>query len=169
MKPVLASTLLAVLMAHLPLVASAAEADGKPASVQTRPASADVEYHALPAGPLANLPFSEAVRVGNMLYLSGELGTRADGKLASGGIEAETRQMMDNIGAKLARHGSSFEHVVQCTVALLDMKEWPAFNTVYRTYFKQGRYPARMAFAASGLALDARVELQCNAVVATAG
>ncbi len=165
MKPVHMPALAAALLIGLPLLTSAAGTGAKHPPASTTSVAADVEYHALPAGPLANLPFSEAVRVGNMLYLSGELGTRADGTLAPGGIEAETRQMMDNIGAKLARHGSSFEHVAQCTVALLDMKEWPAFNAVYRTYFKQGRYPARMAFAASGLALDARVELQCNAVV----
>jgi len=133
--------------------------------VKSEPSAPGIEFHALPAGPLANLPFSEAVRVDNMLYLSGELGTDANGKLVAGGIEAESRQMMDNIGRKLARHGSSFDRVVQCTVALVDMAEWPAFNAIYRTYFKQ-HYPARMAFAASGLALGARIELQCNAVVA---
>ena len=126
----------------------------------------DIEFDARPAGPLGNLPFSEAVRVGNMLYLSGELGVDADGKLVAGGIKAETKQMMDNIGRTLARHGSSFDQVVQCTVALVDIKEWPAFNEVYRTYFTK-HFPARMAFAVAGLALDARIELQCNAVVGT--
>ena len=126
--------------------------------------SPDIEFHARPAGPLGNLPFSEAVRVGNMLYLSGELGVDASGKLVAGGIEAESKQMMDNIGRTLAKHGSSFDQVIQCTVALVDMKEWPAFNAIYRSYFKQ-HFPARMAFAAAGLALNARIELQCNAVV----
>lgn len=152
---------------HAPSAALFAFVAGATAFAAEGPATSApaIEFHALPAGPLANLPFSEAVRVGNMLYLSGELGTDATGKLAAGGIEAESRQMMDNIGRKLARHGSSFDRVVQCTVALVDMQEWSAFNAVYRTYFKQ-HYPARMAFAASGLALGARIELQCNAVVA---
>jgi 2-iminobutanoate/2-iminopropanoate deaminase len=122
-----------------------------------------VEFHAKQNGPPGmSLPFSEAVRVGNMLYLSGDIGTGADGKLVAGGIKAEAKQTMDNIGANLARHGSSFDQVVQCTVALADIAEWPAFNEVYRGYFKQ-HFPARMAFAASGLALGARVEVQCNA------
>ncbi len=139
----------------------------EPRVPSTGGAAGDVQFHARPAGPLGNLPFSEAVRVGNMLHLSGELGVDASGKLVAGGIKAETRQMMDNIGRTLARHGSSFEHVVQCTVALVDIAEWPAFNEVYRTYFKE-HFPARMAFAVAGLALDARIELQCNAVVAGA-
>ncbi len=128
-------------------------------------ANTDLVYHPLrnmPAG--MQLPFSESVRAGDMLYLSGQIGTDASGKLAAGGIKAETRQMMDNIGAALRRGNASFERVVQCTVALADMKDWPAFNEVYRTYFTD-HYPARMAYATSGLALDARVEVQCNAAV----
>lgn len=132
------------------------------------PASAadDVEYYPVThAPPGMSLPFSEAVRVDRMLYLSGEIGTGADGKLVGGGISAETKQLMDNIGDKLARHGSSWDHVVQCTVALADIKDWAAFNDVYRGYFKQ-HYPARMAYATNGLALGARAEVQCNALVA---
>lgn len=124
----------------------------------------DIQFHALPAGPLANLPFSEAVRVDHMLYLSGELGTDANGKLVTGGIGPESKQMMDNIGRKLAAHGSSFDRVVTCTVALADIAEWPAFNAIYRGYFDK-HFPARMAYATSGLALGARIELQCTAVI----
>jgi 2-iminobutanoate/2-iminopropanoate deaminase len=126
-------------------------------------APSGIEFHAKQnAPPGMSLPFSEAVRVGGMLYLSGEIATDATGKLVAGGIKAEAKQVMDNIGANLSRHGSSFNQVVQCTVALTDIAEWPAFNEVYRGYFKQ-HFPARMAFAASGLALGARVEVQCNA------
>ena len=128
-------------------------------------ATSDLVYHALqnmPAG--MPLPFSESVRAGDMLYLSGQIGTDASGKLVAGGIQAETRQMMDNIGAALRRGNASFDRVVQCTVALADMKDWPAFNAVYRTYFSN-HYPARMAYATSGLALGARVEVQCNAAI----
>jgi 2-iminobutanoate/2-iminopropanoate deaminase len=123
-------------------------------------------YHALPGdfGGIAP-PFSESVRVGDMLYLSGQIGTDASGKLVSGGIGAEARQTMDNIGTALKRGGSSFERVVQCTVALADIKDWSAFNAVYRGYFS-AHFPARMAYATAGLALGARVEVQCNAVVA---
>ncbi len=111
-----------------------------------------------------NLPFSEAVRVGAMLYLSGTLGTDKSGKLVIGGMAAEAKQAMDNIGATLARHGSSFDEVVQCTVALADIKDWPAFNLVYRHYFTT-HFPSRMAFATTGLAFGARVEVQCNATI----
>ena len=111
-----------------------------------------------------SLPFSESVRAGDMLYLSGQLGTDASGKLVGGGIRAETKQIMDNIGAALAHGGSSFANVVQCTVALADIKDWPAFNEVYRGYFT-AHFPARMALATTGLALGARAEVQCNAVV----
>ena len=128
------------------------------------PASTPIEFHAKQNGPPGmTLPFSESVRVGTMLYLSGEVGIDASGKLVAGGVKAEAKQVMDNIGADLARQGSSFDRVVQCTVALADIADWPAFNEVYRGYFKE-HFPARMAFAANALALGARVEVQCNAV-----
>jgi 2-iminobutanoate/2-iminopropanoate deaminase len=129
-------------------------------------AADDVEYFpVMNAPPGMSLPFSEAVRVGNMLYLSGEIGTDARGRLVEGGIAAETKQVMDNIGVKLVRRGSSWDRVVQCTVALADIKDWPAFNEVYRGYFRQ-HFPARMAYATGGLALDACVEVQCSATIA---
>ena len=122
-------------------------------------------FHAVENAPKGmTLPFSEAVQAGDMLYLAGQVGVDASGKLAAGGIKAETKQVMDNIGAALKKYGSSYDRVVQCTVALADIGEWGAFNEVYRGYFKD-HYPARMAFAASGLALNARVEVQCNAAV----
>lgn len=138
---------------------------GEAGAAMPQPASAGIEYFPVTDPPPGmSLPFSAAVRVGDMLYLSGELGTKK-GKLVAGGIEAETRQLMDNIGATLVRTGSSFDHVVQCTVALAEIGDWPAFNAVYRTYFGK-HFPARMAYASGGLALGARVEVQCNAVVA---
>jgi 2-iminobutanoate/2-iminopropanoate deaminase len=150
----------ALALATLPAAAATA---AQPASDAA--STAPIEFHAKQNGPPGmSLPFSEAVRAGDMLYLSGDIGTDASGKLVAGGIKAEAKQVMDNIGANLARHGSSFERVVQCTVALADIADWPAFNDVYRGYFKQ-HFPARMAFAASALALGARVEVQCNAFV----
>jgi 2-iminobutanoate/2-iminopropanoate deaminase len=123
------------------------------------------EYYPVTGLPAAmHLPFSEAVRVGDMLYLSGMIGTNKSGTLVPGGMAAEAAQAMDNIGATLRRHGSSFDRVVQCTVALADIKDWPAFNDVYRRYFSD-HFPARMAYATAGLALGARVEVQCNATV----
>ena len=127
--------------------------------------AAEPEFFPRKAAPGQSYPFSEAVRVGDMLYLSGDIGVGADGKLVDGGVKAEAKQVMDNIAANLARHGSSFDHVVQCTVALADIADWPAFNEIYRGYFSK-HFPARMAYATGGLALGAKVEVQCNAVVA---
>ncbi|HLX13140.1 MAG TPA: RidA family protein [Bacteroidota bacterium] len=111
-------------------------------------------------------PFSDAVRVGNMLYLSGAIGSDSTGKaVVPGGIEAETRQALENIKKTLERNGSSMDRIVKCTVMLADIKEWPAMNTVYRTYFAKNRFPARSAFAGSGLALGARVEIECIATI----
>ena len=115
-----------------------------------------------PAAKAAKLPFSQAVRVGNVLYLSGALGN-APGKaeLVTGGIEAEARQTMENIGAVLRENGLSFADVFKCTVMLADMSKWADFNEVYSTYFNPDRLPARSAFGASGLALGAQVEVEC--------
>ncbi len=110
-----------------------------------------------------DLPFSEAARVGDLILLSGQIGSRP-GELAvvPGGLEAEARQTMQNIRAVLERNGLGMEHVVKCTVMLADMAEWPAFNAIYREYFA-APYPARSAFGASGLAIGARVEVECIA------
>lgn len=141
-------------------------AAGSAAAKQPMAKAKAVEFHPIRnAPPGSNLPFSESVRVGRMLYLSGMIGTDASGKLVAGGIKPETRQVMENIGAALAESGASFDDLVQCTVALAEIADWPAFNEVYRDYFKH-HFPARMAFAAGGLALGARTEVQCNAAIA---
>jgi 2-iminobutanoate/2-iminopropanoate deaminase len=110
------------------------------------------------------LPFSEAVRVGSLLYLSGAMGIDATGKLVPGGIEAETRQAMENIRAVLERHGSSMDRVIKCTAMLADMADWPAMNRVYVEYFPTN-LPARSAFGASGLAFGGRIEIEALALV----
>lgn len=117
-----------------------------------------------PSGAAATLPFSPAVRVGNLLYLSGQLGTDSTGKLAPGGIEAETRQTLTNIKKLLEANGSSMDHVVKCLVMLADIGEWGRMNTVYVTFFPVHR-PARSAFGATGLALGARLEIECIATL----
>jgi reactive intermediate/imine deaminase len=119
----------------------------------------------LKADTSSPLPFSDAVRVGNMLYLSGSIGVDDSMHLVPGGIEAETRQIMANVAKVLERNGSSLDHVVKATVMLADMKEWPAFNAVYRTYFKKDRLPARSAFGATALAFGARAEVEFWATV----
>ena len=112
----------------------------------------------------ATLPFSEAVRVDNTLYLSGQIGiTPGTMTLVSGGIEAESRQTMENIRTTLATHGYTMSDLVKCTVMLADIADWPAFNAIYQTFFTPP-YPARSALGANGLALGARVEVECIAV-----
>ena len=107
-------------------------------------------------------PFAEAVQVGDMLYLSGQIGNvPGQRSVVPGGIEAEAKQVMENVGAVLRKRGLGYDSLVKCTVMIADMKDWPAFNTVYATYFKPGRFPARSAFGANGLALGAKVELEC--------
>ena len=122
----------------------------------------NVEY--LSAERQRPAPFSDAVRVGHMLYLSGQLGVDAEQKLARG-IKSETREIMERIRRLLERNGSSLNQVVKCTVMMADMSEWGAMNEVYITYFPKGRLPARSAFGTNGLALGARVEIECLAVV----
>lgn len=120
-----------------------------------------------PYGPPTR-PFSPAVRVGSMLYLAGQIGTAADAKgdaVVPGGIEAETRQTMSNIKDVLEKSGSDMDHVVKCAVFMADMKEWDAMNRVYATFFRNGKFPARSAFGTTGLALGARVEIECTATV----
>ncbi len=130
-------------------------------SVDTSP---EVAYLNMPGMEGRDLPFSSAVQVDNTLYLSGSLGIiPGTMDLAEGGIQGETRQTMENISAVLEQFGTSMDNVVKCTVFLADMSEWGAMNEVYRTFFKNP--PARSALGASGLALDARVEIECIAVV----
>ncbi|MBW1996837.1 MAG: RidA family protein [Deltaproteobacteria bacterium] len=126
---------------------------------QTEPG---VEY--LTSEQLKGLPFSEAVRVGPMLYLSGQIGTDGSMELVPGGITPETRQTMENIKATLERYGSSLDHVIKVTVMLADMSEWSEMNKVYVTYFPK-HLPARSALGANGLAFGARVEIECVAVL----
>ncbi len=114
---------------------------------------------------LAALPFSEAVRLGNVLFVSGQIGNvPGTTALVPGGIAAESHQVLENIQAILVRHGSSLTNVLKVTVFLADMHEWPAFNTVYRGFFQE-HFPSRSALGATGLALGARVELECIAYV----
>jgi reactive intermediate/imine deaminase len=109
-------------------------------------------------------PYSEAVRVGNLLFLSGKLGTEpGTSDLVPGGIKAETRQTLENIKATLEANGSSLERVVKCTVILADINEWAAMNEVYRTYFPINP-PARTSLGAD-LVRGARVEIECIAAL----
>ena len=125
----------------------------------------EVEYLTTPEQEELGLPFSEAVRVGNMLYLAGQVGNVPGAlEVVEGGIVQETRQTMENIRAVLERHGSSMDRVVKCTVMMDQIELWGSFNEVYADFFPDHK-PARSAFGADGLALGAAVEVECWATV----
>jgi reactive intermediate/imine deaminase len=121
--------------------------------------AAPVEFYP-PANPKA--PFSEAVRAGDFLIVSGQIGV-TPGKPAP--FEDEAKRVMDNVAAVLGRHGSSMNDVVKCTVFLTDMSKFAAFNAIYTSYFKPGRLPSRSAVGPASLAAPgAQLEVECWAV-----
>lgn len=108
-------------------------------------------------------PFSDVVEAGNLFFLAGQIGMdHSTRTMVEGGIQAETTRAIENIKEVLAQHGLELDHVVKCTVILSTMEDFAAFNEVYSTYFV--KKPARTTFAASGLARDARVEIDVIAV-----
>jgi 2-iminobutanoate/2-iminopropanoate deaminase len=137
------------------MLLSAAAANAQAA----RPAA---EYFPAPALNGRPAPFSSAVRVGDVLYLSGAIGVTPDGKLPET-FEGQAKQTMENVGAALKARGLGWGDVFKCTVFIADMKNWPAFNAVYVPYFQPGKLPARSAVGSAGLALGAQLELECIA------
>lgn len=141
----------------------------QPAATKSGANAPDVAFLNSADNERISLPFSEAVRVDHLLFLSGMIGNKpGTPELAPGGIQAETRQALQNIEATLERYGSSMDRVVKCTVFLADMAEWSSMNEVYVRFFP-GPKPARSALGTSGLALDARVEIECIATVGGSG
>ena len=110
-------------------------------------------------------PFSEATIVNGIIYLSGEIGTLPNNKVIEGGIFPETLQALSNIKNKLERIGSSIDNVFKCTCMLSDIKDWPEMSKAYKTFFKKEKLPSRSAFAVSGLALNAKIEIECMAIL----
>jgi 2-iminobutanoate/2-iminopropanoate deaminase len=149
--PRLAARLLAPTFLALPVAAGAQQV------------SKDAPQRAEFAAGSATAPLSAYVRVGNTIYLSGALGTGANGQLAPGGIGPETQQTLTNVKATLEKAGATMDDVVKCTVFLADMAEWGAMNEVYTTFFQRHK-PARSAVGVNGLARNARVEIECIAV-----
>ena len=133
-------------------------------SMETHKQMHMVEY----LGVRPSSPFSEAVRVGNTLYLSGKLGTVPGQGLVEGGIVPETEQTMRNIAATLERHGSSMDEVVKCTVFLADIADFREMSSTYVNFFPNNK-PARSAVAVGSLVLNARVEIECIATVDLSG
>ena len=131
----------------------------------TAPQSTEKRVIQLP-GSLPGLPFSSAVQVGNVLYLSGQIGVLPGTRqLVDTGVTKQTQQTLDNIKAVLTHAGSSLDRVFKCTVFLANIADYDAMNSVYKTYFPKDP-PARSTVAGSGLALGAKVEIEC---LATAG
>jgi reactive intermediate/imine deaminase len=114
-------------------------------------------------GAVPGLPFSPAVRVGDVIYLSGQIGAPLGSKsVVPGGVRAETRQVLLNIRTVLEAAGSSLERVFKCTVFLADIQDYDAMNLEYAAVFPVDP-PARSTVAGSGLAMGARVEIECMA------
>ena len=112
----------------------------------------------MPSTEENNYPFSDAVKVGNLLFMSGMVGSDE----TIGDLVIETHDIFKQMKAVLAAYDLSFADVVKCTVFLDDVGEWGKFNSVYTQYFKKP-YPARSALGADGLALGASLELECIA------
>jgi reactive intermediate/imine deaminase len=130
--------------------------------LQSMPVS-QLQILSTPQQDALQLPFAEGVKVGDVLYLSGQIGAKPGTmELVPGGIKAETRQALLNIKQTLERHGSSMDKVIKCTVFMADMADWPLMNEVYVEMFA-GHRPARSALGASGLALEGNVEIECMA------
>jgi 2-iminobutanoate/2-iminopropanoate deaminase len=145
--------------ARLTLVAALA----LPLAVAAAEPTKNTEFLNSPQALAADLPFSQAVRHGDTLYLSGQIGSLPGTRtLAPGGLRAEAQQALENIRATLEAHGRTTADLMKCTVMLADMADWPAFNEVWRAFLKKP-FPARSAFGANGLALGARVEVECIA------
>lgn len=133
------------------------------AVLNTAAAGANVEF--LNSGKVVpkGLPLSEAVKVGETLYLSGQIGLKPGTmEVVKGGVQAETRQTMDNIKQVLELNDYAMSDVVKCTVILTDISQWSDFNKTYQSYFK-APFPARTVLGSNGLALGAQVEVECMA------
>jgi 2-iminobutanoate/2-iminopropanoate deaminase len=120
----------------------------------------DVEFLRSDAVLPRQPPFADGVRVGNLVILSGQIGIKPGTmQLVAGGIDPEARQTFENIRLTLAAHGLTMKDVVRVQIMLADMADWPHVNTVYREYFSEP-WPARSAFGANGLAVNARIEIE---------
>lgn len=127
------------------------------------PPRTEIETFRLESLP-AEVPFSSAVRVGNKVYVSGQIGHRAgEMRLVEGGFAAEAEQALDYMREALELAGSSLDRVIKCTVYFADMKDFRSFSAVYRRYFSN-HLPARSGIEVQGLALGARIEVECVAL-----
>lgn len=127
--------------------------------------TAELKTIATDRAPQAIGPYSQAVSIGGVMYLSGQVALDpASGELVGGAIEEQAARALENLGAVLAAAGSGFDRVLKTTVYLVDMKEFAAMNAVYARYFGDSR-PARTTVQVSGLPKGARVEVDAIALV----
>ena len=124
----------------------------------------NIEYFNSPEHLANDYPFSEATVVNDIIYVSGQIGTSENGEVVSGGIEAETLQALENIESILKRMGGSKSDMFKCTCMLKDINDWPSMSKTYKSFFEGLMLPSRSAFAGSGLALGALVEIECLAI-----
>jgi len=124
----------------------------------------DFQHYVSDVAKTQGYPFSEAVRVGNVVYLSGVIGDDGNGNLVEGGLVPEAHQAFKLIEATLEKFNLGFNDVFKCLVMIDDISQWGLFNTVYTQYFDKP-YPARSAFGADGLALNASFEIECMAYI----
>jgi len=114
--------------------------------------------------PAAIGPYSQAVKVGDMVYTSGQIPLTADGKLVEGDIKEQTRQILNNLQAVLEEAGTSLSQIVKTTIYLTDMDDFLAVNTVYGEYFS-GSYPARSTVAVKTLPKNVDIEIDAIAIM----
>lgn len=115
--------------------------------------------------PAAIGPYSQAIRLNNLVFTSGQIPLRPDGSLLEGDISAQTKQVLDNVKAVLEAAGSSLDHVIKSTCFLSDMNNFAAMNAVYETYFTS-KPPARSTVEVARLPRDVLIEIEVVAVVA---
>ena len=122
-----------------------------------------IVFHKSHEASRQNVPFSDVVETGDLMFLTGQIGRdHKNGTLVEGGIKAETKQAIENIRAVLQHHNLNLDNVVKCTVILKDINDFSAFNDIYVQYFT--KKPARTTFAAGGLAGNASIEIDVIAV-----
>jgi reactive intermediate/imine deaminase len=124
-----------------------------------------IEYYTSEETKNSDFPFSDATIVNNVIYVAGQVGNiPGENIVVEGGIREETKQSMKNIQTVLEAAGSSMEKIFKCTCMLSDISEWGAMSDEYKKFFNKDKRPSRSAFSGTGLALGARVEIECWAI-----
>ena len=124
-----------------------------------------IEYFTSSKSEKLGFPFSDATIVNNIIYVSGQVGNfPGTTELISGGIGPETTQALNNIKSVLDQAGSSSDNIFKCLCMLSDINDYSEMNKAYRVFFKEKDKPSRSTFAGSGLALGAKIEIECWAI-----